>query len=354
MRRNNYLLLLSLLMNSPYVDAMRFKSDEADLARIVLERDLQEHFFMERETASLIASVVKRVFDADGFVSRQRYLEEIERVLQKSEQDAAQKATTLKNDMVSIPGGTFTMGTGRGARQYHVREKYIRVAPFFMSQYTVLQDEFENLMGYNPAYIKGPEFPAESISWYEAVEYCNKRSIMEGFTPVYSIDKENPPPDYEDDRDPLKWNVTWDKNADGFRLPTQAEWEYACRAGTTGDFYSGDFINTGQANYNNNYIVPSGQFAPNSWGLYDMHGNIWEWCWDSLWDNGVQAFCPCSYKYKRIIRGGAYCYGSTSISSWYAMPSEQYRLGYIGPYGIRLVRSNYIWSNNTTRSLKDG
>jgi formylglycine-generating enzyme required for sulfatase activity len=245
------------------------------------------------------------------------------------------------------------MGTGRWAKKSHARERRVNVAPFLMSKYTVLQDEFEKLMGYNPGYIKGPEFPAEGISWYEAVEYCNKRSLREELTPAYIIDKENPPPDYDDDQDSLKWNVVWDRSANGYRLPTEAEWEYACRAGTTTDFYTGDFINTEQANYNNNHIMPAGQFAPNPWGLYDMHGNIWEWCWDSPGSVSLS-------KYKRIIRGGAYCYGSTSISSWYTMIREQYRLGYLGPYGIRLVRSKKIWSAGETgatatiRSLKDG
>jgi formylglycine-generating enzyme required for sulfatase activity len=84
-----------------------------------------------------------------------------------------------------------------------------------------------------------------------------------------------------------------------------------------------------------------------------MHGNIWEWCWDSPWDGfdaKVKAYLLCvsdgkldRSKYNRVVRGGAYCYGSTSISSWYALAREQYRFGYFGPYGIRLARSKKIW-----------
>jgi formylglycine-generating enzyme required for sulfatase activity len=366
MQMENYMQLFPLLKYFPYYNGARFQTDEADLAQLILERDLKEHFFMKSDAAALVAFAVRNASVTAGSLSRQSYLAEIQKALQKNEQalpmqilPMVQKKLAIKNEMVSIHGGVSTMGTGRWAKKSHTREKQINVAPFLMSKYTVMQDEFESVMGYNPSYIKGQEFPAESISWYEAVEYCNKRSLMEELTPAYNIDKENPPSDYDDDRvylggvatgiDPLKWNVTWDRKSNGYRLPTQAEWEYACRAETTGDFYTGDFINTEQANFNNNHIMPVGQFAPNAWGLYDMHGNIWEWCWDSLEESSLvgttsnYGTSPGRWKYKRMVRGGAYCYGSMSISSWYAMCREPYRLGYLGPYGIRLVRSKNIW-----------
>jgi formylglycine-generating enzyme required for sulfatase activity len=378
---NNYLVLFSFLMDSLYFNETRFQTDgppeETHAAQLILERDLREHFFMDSKAAALIASAVRNAFGPRGRISQRRYLEEIKKALRQNEQgerayttQAAQTGRNIpavKNDMLNIPGGVSVMGTGRWAKKSHAQERRVNVAPFLMSKYTVLQDEFENIMGYNSSYIKGAEFPAESICWYEAVEYCNRRSLREDLTPAYIIDKENPPSDYDDDQDNLKWNVIWDRSANGYRLPTEAEWEYACRAGTASDFYTGNFINTEQANYNNNHIMPAGQFAPNPWGLSDMHGNIWEWCWDSPWDGysaEIKAHTPGRLlslsKYKRIVRGGAYCYGSTSISSWYTMIREQYRLGYMGPYGIRLVRSKKIWfagetgATTTIRSLKDG
>ena len=160
----------------------------------------------------------------------------------------------------------------------------------------------------------------EQVSWYDAIEYCNKRSQKEGLTPAYNISGSG------DNR-----TVTWNKNANGYRLPTEAEWEYACRAGTTTPFSTGNNVTTSQANYDGNYpynnnakgtyrekTTPVGSFASNAWGLYDMHGNVWEWCWDwyGSYSSGAQTDpVGASSGSDRVFRGGSWYYNAGYVRS---------------------------------------
>jgi formylglycine-generating enzyme required for sulfatase activity len=212
-----------------------------------------------------------------------------------------------------------------------------------MSKYTVLQSEFETLMGYNPSYIRGADFPVESVDWYEAVEYCNKRSAAEKLPLAYTIHKTDLRPstyplmlELGDNFTPNPpWKVDWDLESPGYRLPTEKEWEYAARAGTTTDWYTGDYktMHTGIANYNSQQLKPAGTYPPNPWGLYDMYGNVEEWCWDT--------FEIETDDYHRV-RGGSYQHGSTTNSSKYRAIHSSARDGYSGPIGIRLVRSESV------------
>jgi formylglycine-generating enzyme required for sulfatase activity len=183
----------------------------------------------------------------------------------------------------------------------------VTVSGFYMGKYAVTQKEWKEVMGTNPSNFNGDNLPVEQISWYEAVEYCNRRSHKERLPVAYRGSGAA---------------IICDFTAGGYRLPTEAEWEYACRAGTATPFNTGNNITTGQANYNGNYpynghakgtdragTMDVGSFAPNSWGLYDMHGNVWEWCWDrdGMYFSGAQMnpMGASSGSY-RVIRGGSW------------------------------------------------
>ncbi|MDR2484037.1 MAG: formylglycine-generating enzyme family protein [Treponema sp.] len=180
------------------------------------------------------------------------------------------------------------------------------VSSFYMGRYEVTQAEYLEVTGADPSYFSGGGLPVETVDWYDAVAYCNARSLREGLTPAYRVNRAG---------------VEWDRGANGYRLPTEAEWEYACRAGTITPFNTGNTITADQANYSASGVrapVAAGSFAPNGWGLYDMHGNLAEWCWNRYHGTpaaGLDPTGPDTNTTYRVIRGGSWRDSMNTISS---------------------------------------
>jgi uncharacterized repeat protein (TIGR02543 family) len=267
------------------------------------------------------------------------------------------------HEMVWIPAGTFTMGSPadepnrNGPNQgiaNEIQREVTLTGGFYMGKYQVTQAQYEAVMGSNPSTFQvggknasslgeitdTANFPVDGVFWYEAIVFCNKLSINEGLSPAYSIGGST---------DPADWgtvpanssNATWNavqivSGSKGYRLPTEAQWEYACRAGTATAFNWGtNQITTDQANYNGTgdryngspaginlkRSTEVGSYAANAWGLYYMHGNLLDWCWDrsGTYEVGPQTDPegPVSGSNNRVIRGGSWLSSARYLRSAY-------------------------------------
>jgi formylglycine-generating enzyme required for sulfatase activity len=219
---------------------------------------------------------------------------------------------TASDDMVLVSAGTFMMGSsiGESGRNSDELQHQVTISKgFYMSKYEITQAEWKAVMGSNPSYFKGDDLPVEGVSWYDAVAYCNALSEKMGLTPAYTIA-------YSIN----KTIVMWNRDANGYRLPTEAEWEYACRAGTTTAYYSGDrVVSAGWYDSNSGGRThPGGEKKENAFGLYDMHGNVWEWCWDWYGDYDTSSLADpdgATSGGSRVLRGGSWNYDAKSARS---------------------------------------
>ncbi len=225
-------------------------------------------------------------------------------------------------EMVKIPGGSFLMGSPENELERSDDESpqhKVTIQQFFMGKFQVTQEQYQAIMGENPSRFKGKNKPVECVSWDNAVDFCGKISKRTGKT---------------------------------YRLPSEAEWEYACRAGTTTPFYFGETITTDLANYDGDYTYGSapkgqyrkqtidvGKFPANAFGLYDMHGNVWEWCEDSWHDNYQGApnhgIPWLNEENKRMLRGGSWLNYPANCRS--ASRNRRERVNTINYIGFRVV-----------------
>jgi formylglycine-generating enzyme required for sulfatase activity len=194
-------------------------------------------------------------------------------------------------EMIAIPGGSFWMGSADGEGDADERPQHqVTIAPFWMSKYPITQAQYQVVIGKNPSHFKGDRRPLENVSWHDAIAFCEKLREMS------------------------------ERN---FRLPSEAEWEYACRAGTETPFYFGDTISVEQVNHTGHYeqTTDVGKFPANEFGLCDMHGNVWEWCADHWHGNYEGApINGASWKTSndqdsRLLRGGSWVYVPVSCRS---------------------------------------
>lgn len=219
-----------------------------------------------------------------------------------------------------IPRGEFTMGSARseqGRQPAEVQHHVTLARSFYMATTEVTQAQWLQLMESNPSFVEGSDHPVETITWNDAIEFCRRLSEKEGAR---------------------------------YRLPTEAEWEYACRAGTTTAYHTGDSLSTEQANYNGELddpegglnrdeTTPVGSFAANAWGLFDMHGNVWEWCsdWHGEYDT-VNTTDPRGPEQgtTRVVRGGCWVNAAKVCRS--ATRGDTEPMSWNFHFGMRVVR----------------
>lgn len=224
------------------------------------------------------------------------------------------------DSLILIEGGTFTMGSPESERQRQEDEvsHEVTISSFYVDPYEVRQSDYERIMGENPSHFSGVGLPVENVTWYEAVEYCNRLSESVGLMPVYTVEGNS---------------VSWDRSADGYRLLTEAEWEYVTRAGTATIYNVGNQVHSDLVNFEGsypylieeNYVTHSNSdvitsrnrgetievdsLEPNAFGLYNTHGNIAEWCFDYYGEYDLEHTenpAGVASGALRVNRGGSY------------------------------------------------
>lgn len=221
-------------------------------------------------------------------------------------------AFRIENQMVEIPAGKIELRDDRTKQKWTVE-----IAPFSIAKFPVTQAIYFDITNENPSTFKSDNRPVETVTWEEAVIFCNLLSEKSGLNPCYTLSNDNE-------------EITFDHYANGFRLPTEAEWEYACKAGAKEIRYDElDLI--AWYKYNSKQTTHNvGQKKPNPWGLHDMLGNVWEWCSD-LYDTEV-------YGSYRIFRGGGWADEERSVMATTRRRSHPLKFK-IEDLGFRIARN---------------
>ncbi len=227
----------------------------------------------------------------------------------KKESSGKEEITDLGKDvkleMILIPAGKFVMGSPASEKGHRVNETQHEVTltkPFYMGKYEVTQEQWDAVMVNNRSFYRGPKLPVTSVSWENCQEFIKKLNA---------------------------------KTSGGYRLPTEAEWEYSCRAGTTTAYSNGDSITKNDSNVEGLSTKVVGSYKPNAFGLYDMHGNVWEWCEDWKVDYPKEAVIdpkgPEAGK-NRVLRGGSFTgVGLHSRSAnWFDNLPSTWNIDYLG------------------------
>lgn len=265
----------------------------------------------------------------------------------------------IPEGFVKIPAASISGSeTWTPSSNVFVSGRKLEIASFYMSDHEVTRGEYKSVMGSDPstakAYdkdrkeLKGDDAknnPVNNINWYDALVYCNTRSIKEKLTPCYLISGSTNPDDWGSV--PTSWNHTWDATCDftanGYRLPTEAEWEWAARGGEDYTYAGSNTIGEVAWWLNNTYGTNDVKTKKaNGYGLYDMSGNVWEWCWDRFYGK-ILSNTPNSGSVsgsKRIRRGGSWLYqeGTAQVANRIGEDPYERRKDY-SDLGFRVVRA---------------
>ena len=332
------LLMKQVIYDPPSIEWSKVPPPFAEIITGCLEKDIDKRWTAQKVLDKLTPPPPPTFTFETVTVNRQGEI--IERQIKHARYFTEDLGNGVTLDMVYIPGGSFTMGSPKDEQESYNIEKpqhLVTIKPFLMGKYTVTQAQWkavtklskiERELDPDCSYYKGDNLPVEKVSWDDAVEFCARLS---------------------------------QKTGRNYRLPSEAEWEYACRAATTTPFYFGETITTDLVNYDGNYAYGSGpkgicrerttavgSFPPNAFGLYDMHGNLWEWCADpwhknynsaptdgSVWESGGNT------QY-RVLRGGSCHYNPRNCRSANRIryvPGSRY-----GDFGFRVVSIPPAWT----------